>query len=75
MLELMNMAALEANARRRVELIRDEMRASRARGNARLVTPAGADHAARRPRAQGLEAGAGDAPAAPACCIQPLAGA
>lgn len=61
MLELMNLAALEVNARRRVEVITETMRASRRRRG-----PA-ADDAPSRPAAvasRGREAGCADCPAA-----------
>lgn len=78
MLELMNMVILEANARRRVEVIGDEMRAARARGS--QSQEASQDPGSRtlsaprqRPRETG-RGGAGDAPAA-TCGMQPLPGA
>ena len=78
MLEMMNMVILEANARRRVEVIADEMRAARAHGSRSREgsrDPGSQTLSAprQRPRETG-RAGAGDAPAA-TCGMQPLPGA
>ena len=71
MIELMNMAILETNARRRVEVIADEMRAARARPAVRHVVAAQTARETRR--AAGRAAGADDAPAAG--CASACAGA